>query len=172
MPTKNKHDPKKAYRILRKLPFTESFFFYEEVDKATNEFANSLSMFSKKLKNIPLKSIDFHSRRGDFEKWIKETIGDKELSEKIKKISMSKSGSNLKESIQKIVKERISAMKSSTLKGIKGIGPKSFKKLKSIGVESAEQLAEKNPKYLSENLKVSEKTIKPWIENAKKLLNK
>ena len=172
MLTKKRYDPKTTSRILRKLPFTESFFFYEEIGKSTNEFADSLLLFSKKLRNISLTSIEFHSRRGDFEKWIRETIGDKELSEKIRKITDKKYGSNLKEGIQKIVKERISVLKLSTLKGIKGIGPKSFQKLQAIGVKSAVQLAEFNPKYLSEKLKVSEKTIISWIENANNLLQK
>jgi hypothetical protein len=172
MPTKKRYDPKTASRILRKLPFLESFCFYEEIGNYTNEFADSLSLFSKKLEKISLKSIEFHSRHGDFEKWIKKTIGDKELSEKIRKISISKSGSNLKESIQKVVEERISVLNLITLKGIKGIGPKSFQKLRAIGVESAMQLVGYNPKDLSEKLKIPEKTITSWIENANKLLNK
>jgi predicted flap endonuclease-1-like 5' DNA nuclease len=172
MPTKKRYDPKTASNILRNLPFLESFFFYEENGKYTNEFADSLSLFSEKMEKMSLKSIEFHSKRRDFEKWIKEKIGDKELAEKIKKITIKKCGSNLRESIQKIIEERISILKLSTLKGIRGIGPKSFQKLRAIGVESAVQLAEYNPKDLSEKLKVSEKTITSWVESANKLLNK
>jgi predicted flap endonuclease-1-like 5' DNA nuclease len=172
MPKKKRYDPKIASKILRKLPFTESFFFYEEIGSYTNEFADSLSLFSKKLEKIPLKSIEFHSKRGDFEKWIKEKIEDKELTEKIRKISVKKQGSNLRESIQKIIEERILVLRLSTLKGIKGIGPRSFQKLQSMGIKSAVQLVEYDPRDLSEKLKVSEKTITSWIEKANKILNK
>jgi len=39
--------------------------------------ATSLEDFAAKLKQVSLDSISFHYFRGDFYRWISETIGDK-----------------------------------------------------------------------------------------------
>ena len=53
---------------------------------------------------------------------------------------------------------------------IEGIGPSRAEKLKSCGVNSVQDLANFDPKELSEKLQVSEKRVSKWIDEAKKVL--
>ena len=54
------------------------------------------------------------------------------------------------------------------LTSIEGIGVKRAEKLKSCGVRSVQDLANFDPKELSEKLQVSEKRVSKWINEAKK----
>ena len=56
------------------------------------------------------------------------------------------------------------------LTSIEGIGAKSAEKLKACGVNNVQDLANSDPKELSEKLQVSEKRVSKWIDEAKKVL--
>jgi len=56
------------------------------------------------------------------------------------------------------------------LTSIEGIGVRRAEKLKSCGVNSVQDLANFDPKELSEKLQVSEKRVSKWIDEAKKVL--
>jgi DNA-binding protein len=56
------------------------------------------------------------------------------------------------------------------LTSIEGIGVKRAEKMQSHGVNSVQDLANFDPKELSEKLQISEKRVSKWIENAKKAL--
>ena len=56
------------------------------------------------------------------------------------------------------------------LTSIEGIGVNTAEKLKSCGVKSVQDLANFDPKELSEKLQVSEKRVSKWIDEAKKAL--
>jgi hypothetical protein len=66
-------------RILRELSEQESFYFYKAIGQPTGEKADSLSDFARKIEKIDPVSIAFHYYRGDFGRWIKDTIGDSVL---------------------------------------------------------------------------------------------
>jgi len=53
---------------------------------------------------------------------------------------------------------------------IEGIGARRAQKLRSCGVNSVQDLANFDPKELSEKLQVSEKRVLKWIDEAKKVL--
>jgi hypothetical protein len=72
-----------ASRICRKLPREQAFCFFTSVGNYTGESATSLEEFLEKIKEVDIKSLDFHLCRGDFEKWIAEILEDKELAEEI-----------------------------------------------------------------------------------------
>jgi len=74
---------KEASRIFRKLPKEQAFYFFTSVGNYTGESAASFEEFLDKIKEIDIKSLEFHLYRGDFEKWIAETLEDKELAEEI-----------------------------------------------------------------------------------------
>jgi len=57
------------------------------------------------------------------------------------------------------------------LTSIEGIGVNRAEKLKSCGVNSVQDLANFDPKELSEKLQVSEKRVSKWIDEAKKSSN-
>ena len=56
------------------------------------------------------------------------------------------------------------------LTSVEGIGVKSAEKLRSCGVNSVQDLANFDPKELSEKLQVSEKRVSKWINEAKNAL--
>jgi len=56
------------------------------------------------------------------------------------------------------------------LTSIEGIGASRAEKLKSCGANSVQDLANFDPKELSEKLQVSEKRVSKWIDEAKKAL--
>jgi hypothetical protein len=72
-----------ASRICRKLPKEQAFCFFTSVGNNTGESAASLEEFLEKIKEVDIKSLDFHLCRGDFEKWVAEVLEDKELAEEI-----------------------------------------------------------------------------------------
>ncbi|MFQ6065046.1 MAG: helix-hairpin-helix domain-containing protein [Candidatus Bathyarchaeia archaeon] len=53
---------------------------------------------------------------------------------------------------------------------MEGIGVKSAEKLKSSGVNNVQDLANFDPKRLSEKLQISEKRVSKWIDEAKKTI--
>lgn len=83
-----KQPPSKATisKFLRTLSHQEAFHFHTGVGEPTGYSASSLLDFCKKIRVIDIKSLKFHSNRGDFEKWIKLTLGDTELADKIGEI--------------------------------------------------------------------------------------
>jgi alpha-amylase len=87
----------------------EPFLFYTGVGENhfTGIMAWSLKGFKQALQKITAKSIEFHSSRGDFEKWAEKSLYDKTLKEELKKIRASKmKGETLRESLIKTVKQR------------------------------------------------------------------
>jgi hypothetical protein len=70
-------------RILRKLPKEQAFYFFTSVGCYTGDTASSLEEFLEKTKEVDIRSLEFHLCRGDFERWIGETLEDKELAEEV-----------------------------------------------------------------------------------------
>jgi DNA-binding protein len=58
------------------------------------------------------------------------------------------------------------------LTSIEGVGAKRAEKLKSQGIQSVQDLAKFDPKQLSEKLRISEKRVKKWIDEANETLKK
>jgi hypothetical protein len=103
-------DPKSTSRTLRTVPHPEAFLFFTDIDKFTGEYALCLDDFYKKLKTIPLESIQFHFGRKDFERWIRETLGDKYLAERITRIKSTRT-EDLRKKIERVVKRRLNKLK-------------------------------------------------------------
>lgn len=87
----------------------EPFLFYTGVgeENYTGVMAWSLKGFLKALKKVETESIEFHSRRGDFERWAEASLHDKILAEELKKIRLSGlKGQRLRNAIIKVARER------------------------------------------------------------------
>ena len=108
-------DTELASTILRTVSIPESFLFFADIDQYTGEFAPCLTDFCERLKTIPLKSIEFHQKRGDFERWIRETLQDKYLANRIGRIDRSTKGEKLRTAIQAIVRRRTDGLKAVTM---------------------------------------------------------
>lgn len=87
----------------------EPFLFYTDVGEKyfTGTMAWSLKGFTKALQKVNVKSLEFHDRRGDFEKWAEKSLYDKALSKQLKKIRLLRfKGKPLRKAIIKVVKEQ------------------------------------------------------------------
>jgi hypothetical protein len=108
----NKVNPETAATILRKLPMTEAFFFYSEVGQYTNQTATDLADFHEKLKKVSSNSIEFHVKRGDFSRWVKEILKDEYLTDGIEGISPLLQGEELRNYLRKIVEKRVKQLET------------------------------------------------------------
>ncbi|UCC33414.1 MAG: GIY-YIG nuclease family protein [Candidatus Bathyarchaeota archaeon] len=62
------------------------FYFYNEVGNPLFEKAFSLEDFWEKIGKIPVPSLEFHQRRGDFARWVRDVFKETQLAERIEKI--------------------------------------------------------------------------------------
>ncbi|MEM3578119.1 MAG: DUF5752 family protein [Candidatus Bathyarchaeia archaeon] len=93
----------------------EPFLFYTGVgkDKFTGVMAWSLKGFIGALKKVDAKSIEFHWRRGDFEQWVENSLHDKQLADKLKKIKVEKQkGEELRKLLIKAASERFAKIET------------------------------------------------------------
>jgi len=88
---------------LRTLPFENGFHFYTTLGNYTGITATNLSEFAAKLKTIPTESITFHFQRKDFQNWIKYTIKDAALAERINRTNGEQSAEDMRKEILRTV---------------------------------------------------------------------
>jgi len=87
----------------------EPFLFYSGMGEKhyTGTKAWSLKGFIKALQEVSIKSVEFHNRRRDFEKWAKVSLLDNEFAKQLKKVRLSNvKGENLRKLIAKVANER------------------------------------------------------------------
>jgi hypothetical protein len=77
-------------RILGTVVYDKAFFFYADIAQPTGDYAVSLVDLCNKMNTTVPKSLAFHLKRRDFEKWIREVIGDSELADRIDKLKKLK----------------------------------------------------------------------------------
>jgi hypothetical protein len=63
------------------------------------------------LDGVDASSILFHYPRGDFQAWIRDTVGDRVLADKMCFIQQGISGEKLRQELLKMVQTRISELK-------------------------------------------------------------
>jgi len=89
-----------TFRILRTLPREKAFYFFTSIGNYTGESAISFKEFMDKVNEVDVKSLEFHLYRGDFEKWIAETLEDQELTREIEDLrNQNYSGTAIKEQL-------------------------------------------------------------------------
>jgi hypothetical protein len=101
-----------ASKILSAVPSENAFFFCTAEGVYTKISAISLEDFADKLDDIDASSILFHYPRGDFQAWIKDTVRDSELADKMCFIQQGISGEKLRQELLKMVQTRISELKA------------------------------------------------------------
>jgi hypothetical protein len=100
-----------AQKILDEVPEYRAFYFFNRFGEYSGVHANSLIVFSNELKKIDKKSLDFHFKRGDFENWIRSTIGDSHLANKIAKINEFIDEEELLAQICRVIEKRLKKLK-------------------------------------------------------------
>ena len=105
-----------AEKILAPVPSGKAFYFYLGVGKPLNVSAFSLGEFGIKLKAVDVSSLEFHVKRGDFEKWV-YMLGDGELARNLIKIrDTNLSDEKLRAELMRVVQTRVRQLQKSTLK--------------------------------------------------------
>jgi alpha-amylase len=88
----------------------EPFLFYtDEGEKYfTGTTAWTLKGLGEAIGKVSFRSVEFHSLRGDFEKWAEKSVQDKTLAGQLRKIRLSKlKGERLVETMMNTVKQRL-----------------------------------------------------------------
>ena len=107
---KNVIDRNYASRVLKPVCCREKWFYFATgVGEYTGKIAFSLYDFSEKIKTVDVESINFHFSRQEFERWIRETLGDPEFAMQIKGIKGLK-GEALREEIIQTVENRLNEL--------------------------------------------------------------
>jgi hypothetical protein len=108
--------PEKAKNLVLSVPSDKCFFFYTGTgpDKSTKVSACNLSDFREKVKQVDVKSLEFHIPRGDMEKWIRDVLGDERLAREIEGIKWFRlGGEQLRTRILKAIDARIKELTSA-----------------------------------------------------------
>jgi len=100
----------KATAILAYSPHDKAFSFYADIGKPLNLHAHNLRDFANKVEKADITSIEFHTKRGDFEAWF-NGLGDVELAKKAALLKQRNvAGENLRRQLHEIVKQRYIAL--------------------------------------------------------------
>ena len=95
-------------KTLRTVPFENGFHFYTDIGKYTGITATSLSEFALKLQVIPEESVTFHFQRKDFQNWIKYTIRDAALAQRISNTKREQNAEDLRKELVANIEARTS----------------------------------------------------------------
>lgn len=99
-------------KILRNLSREEAFYFFTSIGNYTGQSATSLGEFMQKIREIDIKSLEFHLYREDFEKWTAQTLGDARLAAAFKNLRLRKVvGDILREQLYIVVSRRYRELK-------------------------------------------------------------
>jgi len=98
-------------RIQGDVPEGKEFRFYTAEGANTKVEAKSLRDFVKKLEEVQVASVDFHYPRGDFQLWIKDSVGDIELADSMCFVKPDVRGEKLRQTLQNMVQTRLVELK-------------------------------------------------------------
>jgi alpha-amylase len=102
-----------ARRMLRPVPVEKGFNFFYEFARPMQLTVRSLEDFLSALKKVNVKSIEFHKEQEDFERWVRQVIGDSALADKLNALTYEKvSGEKLRTRILSVVEKRINELKT------------------------------------------------------------
>lgn len=89
------------------------FYFYVDIGNYTGVSAASYEEFLASIKKVDAKSLSFHIKRGDFERWILDVLCDEKLAKEIGEIkNKNLRGQALRNRLCRIVSERYKELTS------------------------------------------------------------
>jgi hypothetical protein len=94
-------------KILKTVPFENGFHFFTDTMEYTGITATSLFEFEEKLKIVSARSVEYHFRRHDFQRWISDSVGDVELAAQIACLDKQLSTEKLRKKLLTILRKRI-----------------------------------------------------------------
>jgi hypothetical protein len=111
-------DRDKALLITSSVPVEKGFHFFTEIRKPTGMFATSIFEFVDELKKVDLKSLEFHTQRNDFSKWLREVVRDDWLAKEFEKFqTLELTGDTLRARAVEITEKRCKEL-AEVLKGL------------------------------------------------------
>lgn len=90
------------------VPFENGFHFYKAAGNYIGITTTNLNDFAAELQIVPLESITYHFQRKDFENWVKYTIKDVALAERISRVKVEQSAEDLRREILRTMETGIS----------------------------------------------------------------
>ena len=100
-----------AEKVLGRTSVEGAFQFYAGEGRPLWISSDSLIDFSRKTRFVDLSSIEYHSRRGDFEMWIRH-LGDHELADRLRLLrETGTSGEPLRDKLYEAVRSRCSELR-------------------------------------------------------------
>lgn len=100
-------DRDKALLITSSVPIEKGFRFFTDFHKPTEILATSIFDFAEQLRKVDLKSLEFHTKRGDFSRWLRDVIKDDALSGEFEKLgSLDMAGERLRKKLVDLVDKR------------------------------------------------------------------
>ncbi|MGB9134785.1 MAG: DUF5752 family protein [Candidatus Bathyarchaeia archaeon] len=104
--------------VLRRLPAEGRFTFFFEFARPTNVTVYDMFEFAKAVSSIPVKSLQYHVERGDFENWVSQVLGDKKLAERMASVSREKlTGEALRKKLASVVNARVKELEELAVRG-------------------------------------------------------
>jgi len=98
--------------VMRTTPNEKAFYFFLDIGRYTGISARSLEEFYEKISIAPSKSLEFHLIRGDFEKWVREVLGDSRLADMIGSIDRSLKNKKLRAVLKMKIRRRINQLRA------------------------------------------------------------
>jgi len=100
-------------KIMRTIPRNEGFHFYKGPGESTGKIATSLNDLAEKIRIVDIRSVNYHYKRREFEKWARDNLGDIELSRIISKLDKELHGEKLRKELITLIKTRCEELKST-----------------------------------------------------------
>ncbi|MFQ6073710.1 MAG: hypothetical protein ACE5KC_00685 [Candidatus Bathyarchaeia archaeon] len=85
----------------KEVPSEWGFYFYEDIGKPLFEAAFNPADLKEKIGRVPVASLEFHQKRGDFARWFREVFKDIQLAEALEKID--KTGEDLRRELLNVL---------------------------------------------------------------------
>jgi hypothetical protein len=106
-----------SIRILHKTSPEKAFHFYAGIGQSLGLSADHLTEFCDRIRSVDVKSIEFHTARGDFESWIRH-LGDIELEKRLRLVrETGLKGEALRERLYGALRSRCDALGRKTPEG-------------------------------------------------------
>ena len=116
MSSSPKVSSERAASILNEVPVEKAFYFYIGTDRPLPVSARSLGEFSDKIKTVESTSLEYHTERQDFEKWV-VMLGDDLLAKKLTDVRRSKAqGDALRAKLYNSTKSRVDQLRRASMK--------------------------------------------------------
>lgn len=99
-------------KLLRTVPKNEGLELFKAPGDFTGKTATSLSDLHDKIKQVDIRAVNHHFKRREFEKWIRNNIGDEELARRFGRLDRELHGEKLRTQMMTLIKTRIDELKA------------------------------------------------------------